>query len=86
MNEPLAQAVMRHLADTRGKDDPLGALARTVLSGETTLRGAVGSAWHAEGLATAAAEGLREQETLSYDQRAAVERDAARLRARSEAQ
>ncbi|MBB2943269.1 hypothetical protein FB565_002982 [Actinoplanes lutulentus] len=84
MNEPLAQAVMRHLADTRGKDDPLGSLARSVLSGESTLRGAVRSSWYGEGLATAAADGLRAQDSFSFDQRAAVERDAARLRSRSD--
>jgi hypothetical protein len=75
-DEPLARAVLRHLADTRGKDDPMGSLARTVLSGEAGLREAANDPWHAQGMAAAFAKSQRD---LSADERARYEREARRL-------
>lgn len=77
--DPLARAILRHMAATRGKDDPIGSLARTVLNGETTLQAAALDTWHSQGLATAFQKAQEEQEHLSPEQRAAYERDAARL-------
>ncbi|XVV15260.1 hypothetical protein ACQP2X_13215 [Actinoplanes sp. CA-131856] len=75
-DEPLARAVLRHLADTRGKDDAMGSLARTVLSGEAGLREAANNPWHAQGLAAAFAKSQRD---LTAEDRARYEREARRL-------
>lgn len=65
--EPLARALLRHMAATRRKDDPVGSLARTVLPGEATLRTAANRPWHSDGLNTsltaARAERLRHHTT-----------------------
>lgn len=79
-NEPLARALLRHMAATRGNDDPVGSLARTVLSGEATLRTAAAHPWHSEGLAASLAASRAEKDRMSPEQRAAYERDAERLR------
>jgi hypothetical protein len=78
-DEPLAQALLRHLAATRGPGDPLGSLARSVLSGQADLRQAVTWSWHGEGLMSAFALALRERDRMSPDQRAAYDQQAATL-------
>jgi chromosome condensin MukBEF MukE localization factor len=62
--EPLAQAVLRHLADNRDNDDPLASFARTVLNGEASLRDAAAFTWHGEALADASAKGFDELDRL----------------------
>jgi hypothetical protein len=76
----LARAVMRHLADTRGPDDPMGSLAHTVLSGEATLHEAANASWHGEGLAVAFQGAVEELRGTLPEKLAEYERDAARLR------
>jgi hypothetical protein len=79
--QPLARALLRHVATTRGADDPLGSFARTVINGEATLRSAADFPWHSDALATAAAEAHEEQQRMTPEQRADYERVAERLRA-----
>ncbi|GIF23490.1 acyl-CoA reductase-like NAD-dependent aldehyde dehydrogenase [Actinoplanes tereljensis] len=78
--QPLAKAVLKHLAGTRGSSDPLGSFARTVLSGEATLRGAANFPWHSDALATAAAKAQQEQQKMTPEQRAEYDRTAQQLR------
>jgi hypothetical protein len=78
--DPVARALLRHMAGTRGKDDPIGSLARTVLTGEATLRTAAALPWHSDGLATSLAAATEERNRMSPEQRLAYERDAERLR------
>jgi hypothetical protein len=68
------------MAATRSKDDPMGSLARTVLSGEAALRTAAANPWHSDGLATSLANAQAERDRMTPDQRLAYERDAERLR------
>ncbi|GGQ87381.1 hypothetical protein [Couchioplanes azureus] len=84
-HDPLARSVLRHLAATRGKDDALGSLARTVLSGEASLRAAADNSWHSEALAAAAQAAQDEQSRMSPEQRADIEQAAHRLRRESAA-
>ncbi|AGZ39610.1 hypothetical protein [Actinoplanes friuliensis] len=77
--DPLARSVLNHLAKTRGKDDPLGSLARTVISGEATLRTAADNSWHSQGLAEAAQAAQDEQNRMTPEQRADYESAARRL-------
>jgi hypothetical protein len=76
---PPAAAVLRHLAATRGPDDPLGSLAHTVISGDAGLRAAAAYSWHGEGLLTAFAAALDERDRMTGEQRAAYDRAAERL-------
>src|SRR5689334_13983308 len=78
--DPLAWSVLRHLATTRGKDDPLGSFARTVISGEATLRAAADNPWHSEGLAAASRGAQKDQGQMSPEQRDAIGQAASRLR------
>lgn len=78
--QPLARAVLRHLAATRGKDDPMGSLARTVLTGEASLRTAANNPWHAQGLAAAMQKAIDEQTRMTPEQRTEYERAGQRLR------
>jgi hypothetical protein len=77
--DPLARSVLSHLAKTRGKDDPLGSLARTVISGEATLRTAANNSWHSHGLAAAAQAAQDEQNRMTSEERAGYEQAARRL-------
>jgi hypothetical protein len=77
--DPLARSVLRHLAKTRGKDDPLGSFARTVINGEATLRTAANNSWHSHGLAAAAQSAQDEQNRMTPEERAGYERAARRL-------
>jgi hypothetical protein len=74
--QQLARAVLRHLAASRDANDPLGSFARTVISGEASLRTAANFSWHSEALAAAAVE-ARE---MTAEQRAEFEREAEKLR------
>ncbi|QGN48615.1 hypothetical protein GKC29_18470 [Micromonospora sp. WMMC415] len=78
--EPLARAVLATLARTRGPNDPLGSLARTVLGGEADLRTAVSMSWHGAALDAAFTEALAQRDTLSPEQRGEFERQAQQLR------
>lgn len=78
--QPLARAVLTTLARSRGGDDPLGSLARTVLNGEADLRTAVSFSWHGRALDDAFAASLREREAVSQEERAEWERQAQQLR------
>jgi hypothetical protein len=78
--QPLARAVLRHLAQNRGKDDPIGSLARTVLNGEANLQTAASNPWHGQGLATSLQKAIDEQNRMNPEQRAEYERAATRLR------
>ena len=79
-SQPLARAVLRHLADNRSGDDALGSLARSVLSGETALQTAAANPWHGRGLTTAFAGAQDERNRMGPDQAASYERQAERLR------
>jgi hypothetical protein len=72
--DPLASALLRHLAATRGPDDGVGSVARTVLSGQANLREAVTWSWHSEALARAYTEALRERDRMTAEERAAYDR------------
>ncbi|GLY05002.1 hypothetical protein [Actinoplanes sp. NBRC 101535] len=79
--DPLAQAVLRHVAEAKGKDDPFGSLADAILKGEATLHDVGHSTWYGEGLVKAIDTALEAQAALPAEQRAMIERDAERLRA-----
>lgn len=78
--DPLARAVLRHLATARGKDDPMGSLARAVVNGEATLQAAARDSWHGQGLQAAFLKAQEERSRMSSEQRDRYERDAAMLR------
>ncbi|WP_436530079.1 hypothetical protein [Actinoplanes sp. HUAS TT8] len=81
LHQPLAQALLHHLADSRpGKDDPVGSFARTVLNGEASLRAAASFSWHGNGLAEAASKAEEERRGLPSDERRSFESDALRIR------
>ncbi|NMO52904.1 hypothetical protein HH310_17110 [Actinoplanes sp. TBRC 11911] len=73
--QPLARAVLRHLAANRDAEDPLGSFARTVIAGEATLRAAADFRWHSEALAEVAADAER----MTAEERAGYEVAAGRL-------
>ncbi len=77
--QPLARAVLGHLAATRGTH-PLGSLARTVLDGEADLRTAAAHPWHGQALGPAFADALEAQRRLSPQQCEDIEGMARRLR------
>lgn len=77
--QPLARALLRHLATTRGSDDPLGSFARTVIDGEASLRGAADFPWHSDALVAAAAKAHDEPQRMTAEQRAQYERDTENL-------
>ncbi|MER5337947.1 hypothetical protein [Micromonospora sp. NPDC002717] len=78
--QPLARAVLTALARSRGGDDPLGSLARTVLRGEADLRTAATFSWHGRALDDAFTASLNERDSLTRDERAEWERQAQQLR------
>ena len=78
--QPLARAVLTTLARTRGGDDPLGSLARTVLSGEVDLHEAAQFSWHGQGLDDAFTASLAQRDALTPAERAEWERQAQQLR------
>jgi hypothetical protein len=79
---PVALALLRHLAATRGPDDPVGSMARGVLSGRAGLRESVTCSWHGEALTAAYAAARSEQERMTPAERAAYDGQAAALRLR----
>jgi hypothetical protein len=80
-DDPLADSLLNHFATTRGAADPLGSLARTVLSGQAGLRQAVTWSWHGEAMMSAFAAAMRERDRMSPAERAAYDEQAATLRA-----
>ncbi|GLW33797.1 hypothetical protein Areg01_67350 [Actinoplanes regularis] len=79
--QPLAQAVLRHLADGHpDRDDPVGSFARTVLNGEASLRQAADFSWHSTALQTAVDDREAERRRMPSRERARFEQQAARLR------
>jgi hypothetical protein len=77
--EPLAKAVLKHLAKHRPADDPMGSFARTVITGEADLRTAANFGWHSDALAAAADAAQRARQQMPPEQRAVIEEQAARL-------
>jgi hypothetical protein len=80
-DDRLANSLLNHLATTRGEADPLGSLARAVLSGQADLRQAVTWSWHGEAMMSAFAAAMRERDRMSPAERAAYDQQAATLRA-----
>ncbi|MET8364129.1 hypothetical protein ABZU53_11225 [Micromonospora sp. NPDC005194] len=78
--DPLARAVFAELARSRGPNDPLGSLARTVLDGAADLQTAAAVSWHGAALDAAFAEALTHRDGLSVDQLAEFEQQALQLR------
>jgi hypothetical protein len=78
--QPLARAVLTTLARSRGGDDPLGSLARTVLRGEADLRTAAAFSWHGRALDDAFTASLSGRDAIPQDERAEWERQAQQLR------
>ena len=78
--EPLARALLTTLARSRGANDPLGSLARTVLTGDMDLRTAASVSWHADALHASFGEAMTQRDALSPEQRAEYERQAHQLR------
>ncbi|WP_430784346.1 hypothetical protein [Actinoplanes sp. G11-F43] len=78
IDDPVARALIEHLAARRGNGDPVGELTRALLDGEPG-RELVRNSWLGEGLAEAVANGRSELCRMSPEQRADIERDAARL-------
>ncbi|MGC4750582.1 hypothetical protein ACLQ28_33710 [Micromonospora sp. DT201] len=78
--QPLARAVLTTLAKSRAGNDPLGSLARTVLSGEADLRTAATFSWHGQALDDAFTASLNERDALTRDERIEWERQAQQLR------
>ncbi|WP_328383680.1 hypothetical protein OHQ88_14195 [Micromonospora zamorensis] len=78
--QPLARAVLTTLAKSRAGNDPLGSLARTVLSGEADLRAAAMFSWHGQALDDAFTASLNERDALTRDERIEWERQAQQLR------
>jgi hypothetical protein len=78
--QPLARAVLTALARSRGGDDPLGSMARTVLRGEADLRTAAAFSWHGRALDDAFTASLNERDALTREERAEWERQAQHLR------
>ncbi|GAA0478333.1 hypothetical protein Aca07nite_78620 [Actinoplanes capillaceus] len=74
-----ARALLRHLADHRGKDDAVGELARALLSGEAVPRDLLRNSWFGEGLAEAAERGRTELSRMSREDLATIDDGAARL-------
>ncbi|MEU1590552.1 hypothetical protein [Micromonospora sp. NPDC005710] len=78
--QPLARAILTTLAKSRAGNDPLGSLARTVLSGEADLRTAATFSWHGQALDDAFTASLNERDALTRDERIEWERQAQQLR------
>ncbi|MFE9960506.1 hypothetical protein [Micromonospora sp. NPDC005299] len=78
--DPLARALLTTLARSRGTNDPLGSLARTVLTGDLDLRTAAAVSWHSDALQASFTEAMTRRDALSPDQRAEYERHARQLR------
>ncbi|SDS17333.1 hypothetical protein [Actinoplanes derwentensis] len=80
---PVAEALLRHLAQERGDDDPIGALAKGLLDGGSPSRELLRSSWLEEGLTEAVEKGRAELSRMSSERLAAIEEGAARLRSAS---
>ena len=78
--QPLAEAVLKHLRETRGEDDPLGSFSRTVLSGISDLRTAAAHSWHGLGLLVSLEDALIERDELTAEERATYAAEAEELR------
>jgi len=86
VQQPLTRAVLTTLARTRGGDDPIGSLARVILTGQADLRTAVAHSWHGQALDSACSESLARKRELSADEQAELEQQTQRLRDASEDQ
>lgn len=78
--QPLARAVLRHMAAARGSDDPLGSFSRAVLNGVASLQAAAKHGWYADGLAKALRTAQDEQNRMTLEQRHEYQQAAERLR------
>lgn len=77
--QPLARALLRHLATTRDKDDPIGSLARAVVNGEADLKTSAAHSCHRDALGPAFTHALEAQRALSPHERDAIGRSVQRL-------
>jgi hypothetical protein len=78
-DDPVARSLLQHLADVRGPDDPVGELARALMSGEASPRELLRNSWLGEGLAGAAEAGQAELSRMSPEQLAVLNDGAAAL-------
>jgi hypothetical protein len=78
--DPMVKALLKHLADERGENDPVGELSREILKGETSPVDLLRSTWYGEGLASAVEAGQAQLNQMPAEQRAKLEEAAARLR------
>ncbi|GIF36903.1 hypothetical protein [Actinoplanes xinjiangensis] len=78
-DDPVARSLLQHLADVRGTDDPVGELARALISGEASPQELLRDSWFGEGLAGAVEAGQTELRRMSPEQLAMLEDGAARL-------
>jgi hypothetical protein len=77
----LARAVLRALAIRHDATESLGSLARTVLAGEASLRGAASHSWHGEALGKAFASAIDAQARMSPSDRTKINDAGRRLQA-----
>ncbi|GGN95937.1 hypothetical protein GCM10010112_86730 [Actinoplanes lobatus] len=78
-DDPIAKALLKHLATERGRDDPVGELARELLESGVPLRDLLRNPWYGEGLAAAAEAGQAELSRMAPEQLKALEDAATRL-------
>ncbi|MEU8238937.1 hypothetical protein AB0C07_11875 [Actinoplanes missouriensis] len=79
MDDPTARNLLQHLAHERDSDDPVGELARALLSGRHTPQDLVRNSWLAQGLVEAVDKATTELERMPEHQRAALDEAAIRL-------
>jgi hypothetical protein len=78
-DHPIVTSLLRHIAEERGRNDPLGELSRELLKGETAPADLLRSSWYGEGLAAAAERGQAELSRMAPEQIAKLEESATRL-------
>lgn len=78
-SDPIIRALLKHLAEERGKNDPVGELSRELLREEFSVADLLRSSWYGAGLATAVEAGQDELSRMTPDQRGKLEEGAVRL-------
>ncbi|GAB3826364.1 hypothetical protein ACFPIJ_06400 [Dactylosporangium cerinum] len=76
-DDPLVTALLRRMVELRPASDPLHGFARTVLSGEATLRAAAGHPAFTEAFTEAATDAAAQAATEARTDAAALRRRAA---------
>jgi hypothetical protein len=79
IDDTAARNLLQHLADERDTDDPVGELARALLTGEHTARDLVQNSWIGAGLTDAVESGRNELDRMSEQRLAALTEAATRL-------